>query len=286
MALPRTALGKGLGALLPVPQYRNHGDDYFLCPLARIEVDPDQPRERFDEDALAELVGSIREKGILQPIVVRRGPTPDSYIVIAGERRLRAATRVGLADVPVLVKDVASEEAFELALIENIQRQDLNAIEEAKAYDRLLLRPGMTQDALAHRIGKNRSTIANSLRLLKLDRGLQQRVIEGQLTAGHARSLLSVEDEVLRDELAQRIVDQGLSVRSAEQAARDLRTAAPRPTTHRAASPLEPYCEGIAKELSAALGCPVQVKLKGRKGKLIVQFQGVDELRRLRDRLA
>lgn len=285
MALPRQALGKGLGALLPVPQYRNHGDDYFLCPVTKVDVDPDQPRERFEEGALEELVRSVREKGILQPIVVRRTAQPDHYMVIAGERRLRAARRVGLTDIPVLVKDVASDEAFELALIENIQRQDLNAIEEAKAYDRLLERPGMTQDALANRLGKSRSTIANSLRLLNLDGGLQQRVIEGHISAGHARSLLSVEDADARRLLAQRITDEGLSVRAAESAARELKGATPRTRTAASPSPLEPYYATLAEELSTALGTTVQIKQRGRKGQLTVQFQGVDELRRLRDRL-
>lgn len=284
MASPRQSLGRGLGALLAPPRYANVSDEYFFCPIADIAADPLQPRQRFDPAALDELAQSVREKGILQPLIVRK--VGAGYIVVAGERRLRAATAAGLDEVPVLVKDVASQEALELALIENIQREDLNPIEEALAYRRLLERPGMTQETVSHRVGKSRSAIANALRLLGLDAELQSQVLDGRLTAGHARALLALDDTEHRNELAERVAREGLSVRELEREAKQAR--APK-TRHTAASddgPLKPYCDGIAREISEILGSPVSVRTRGRKGKLVIAFQGVDELRRLRDRIA
>ncbi len=286
--MARNALGTGLGALIPGPRFPNLRDDYFLCPVEEIDFDPTQPRQAFDEQALAELEQSVREKGILQPLLVRSDGA--RYLLVAGERRLRAAKRVGLAEVPVLVKDVATEEAFELALIENIQREDLNAIEEAAAYERLLSARSYTQDALAKRIGKNRVTIANSVRLLKLETDLQQLVIDGQLTAGHARSLLSVSNGLHRKDLAQRIVTDGLSVRAAEAAVAELKASsspdkpAPQPK-RRKATPLQPYFDTVAAELSEALGSTVAVTAKGRKGRVTIEFRSVEDLRALRDRI-
>ncbi len=283
MAAPRQSLGRGLGALLPPPHYANVSDEYFFCPISEIAADPLQPRQTFDPTALDELVQSVREKGVLQPLIVRK--VGAGYVVVAGERRLRAATAAGLAEVPVLVKDVASQEALELALIENIQREDLNAIEEAQAYRRLLDRPGMTQETLAHRVGKSRSAIANSLRLLGLEADLQAHVLDGRLSAGHARALLAVDDEEHRGELAQRAVRDGLSVRDLEREAKQARA----PRAKRAAAseggPLKPYCDALADEISEALGANVKVQLRGRKGKLVISFQGIDDLRRLRDQI-
>lgn len=290
MALPRNALGKGLGALIPAPRFGPHfgsfSDDWLHAPVGDVRPDPDQPRQHFDEAALEELTQSIREKGILQPLIVRR--TEDGHLLlVAGERRLRAALRAGLETVPVVVKDVASDEALELALIENLQREDLNAIEEARAYERLLAAPAMTQETLARRLGKDRSTIANALRLLRLEPDLQQAVVDGRLSAGHARALLTLSDPASRSTLAARVASEGLSVRQAEDLARtarrDQEPAVPRP---RKESPLQPYLDGLARDLSAALGAPVEIKLRGRKGQLVVPFHGLDDLRRLRDRLA
>ncbi|MGM0577261.1 MAG: ParB/RepB/Spo0J family partition protein [Myxococcota bacterium] len=284
MPTRRNSLGKGLGALIAPPKYSNLSDEYFLCPIAQVRPDPEQPRQRFDDDALAELIGSIKEKGILQPLVVRKDD--QGYVVVAGERRLRAAAQAGLEEVPVLVKDVATEEAFELALIENIQREDLNPVEEAQAYQRLLDRPGMTQDGLARRIGKNRSTVANALRLLRLEAPVQELVVDGKLSAGHARAVLSVDQPDERTDLARTIVDRGLTVREAESAARKLKEPDTTPKrSKRSTHPLQPYCDGVAEELAEALGTRVTVKSRGRKGRVILEFKGVDDLRRLRDRL-
>lgn len=286
----RTALGKGLGALIPPPKYAHLNDDYFMCAVSRVRPDPDQPRQSFDDEALDELVASIREKGILQPIVVRKSED-DAYIVVAGERRLRAARKAGLTDVPVLVKDVASDEAFELALIENIQREDLNAIEEANAYQRLLETGGTTQEVLARRLGKQRSTVANALRLLRLEAAHQQLLIDRTITAGHARCLLAIEDPGDRAQLAKRIVDEDLTVRECEQVARAARLPtkdADEPEASPAAkapSAVQTYCDQLAEELALTLGLRVQIKARGRKGKVVLDFASLEELRGLHQRL-
>ncbi len=283
MPTPRKTLGRGLSALLPAPRFTNLSDDYFMCGLTEIDADPDQPRQHFEAKALDELVQSIKEKGILQPLVVRRDG--ERFRVVAGERRLRAARAAGLDDVPVLVKDVASDEALELALIENIQREDLNPIEEARAYQRLLQRPQMTQDVVARRVGKQRSTVANALRLLGLQPELQQYVVDGQLSAGHARTLLSVDDPQDRSVLAQRIIDDGLSVRATETAARELKSPIPRRRAPAVDHPLQPYCDAVADELGRNLSAAVRVKVRGRKGRIEIAFEGVEQLRSLRDAL-
>ena len=285
----RTALGKGLSALIPAPRYTNLNDDYFMCRVADIRQDPTQPRQRFDDDALEELVASIKEKGIIQPLVVRKGE-PDGYIVVAGERRLRASRKAGLKEVPVIVKDVATEEAFELALIENIQREDLNAIEEAAAYQRLIDSSSYTQEVLARRLGKNRSTIANALRLLTLSTDHQQLLIDRRITPGHARCLLAVQDDSQRQALAERILSQDLSVRDAEKAARTAKPGtadiqAANDPVQKPASAVQLYCDQLADELSRALDSSVTVKARGRRGKLIISFSSLEELRALHQRL-
>lgn len=290
MTLGRSALGKGLSALIPAPRYANTRDDYFLCPIADIVADKNQPRQTFDDERLDELVASIKEKGILQPLVVRKHeetPAGPRFIVIAGERRFRAAKKAGLTEVPVLVKDVASNEALELALIENLQREDLNSIEEALAYQRLLENEDYTQDVLARRLGKNRSTIANALRLLKLTEDHQALIVQGRLTAGHARCLLAIEDETQRQSLADKILDENLSVREAEdwvKKEREPKAPAEDPGPPRQ-SPLQPYYEAVASELTRALGAEVAIHSRGRKGKISITFESLDELRRLKAQL-
>ncbi|MFO0748102.1 MAG: ParB/RepB/Spo0J family partition protein [Myxococcota bacterium] len=296
MTLGRSALGKGLSALIPAPRFANQRDDFFLCKIDDVQADPNQPRQRFDDEKLDELVASIKEKGILQPIVVRRASDgKPGYIVVAGERRLRAARKAGLAELPVLVKDVASSEALELALIENLQREDLNPIEEASAYQRLLESEDYTQDVLARRLGKNRSTIANALRLLRLSAEHQAMVVEGRISAGHARCLLAVEDDAQRATLAGHIVANELSVREAEdwvrrerereqQAESAAASESAEPATPRV-TPLQPYYDAVASELSAALGVPVQIQSRGRKGRISITFSSLEELRRLKAHL-
>jgi ParB family chromosome partitioning protein len=303
MSLGRSALGKGLGALIPAPRMANHHDNFFLCPVGDVCRDPHQPRHHFDEDALEELVASIRKKGILQPIVVRRSSpaeagateTPAPYTIVAGERRLRAARRAGLTEVPVIVKDVASTEAFELALIENVQREDLNPIEEALAYQRLIDVQDYSPAEVADRVGKNRSTIANALRLLKLEGHHQALVVEGRLSAGHARALLSVEAAEERDALAEEILAKGLSVREAEDWARDHRPPDPQlslmPEEPNASSlpdrghPLQPFYDAMAADLRDALGHIVTIQARGRRGRVQIQFNSLEDLDRLRKQI-
>jgi ParB family chromosome partitioning protein len=217
---------------------------------------------------------------------------------VAGERRLRAARRAGLTEVPVIVKDVASTEAFELALIENVQREDLNAIEEALAYQRLIDIQDYTPAEVADRVGKNRSTIANALRLLKLEGHHQTLVVEGRLSAGHARALLSVDSPESRDVLAEEILAKGLSVREAEEWARDQRphepqlsllsespASTPEPTATDRAHPLQPFYDAMAADLREALGHAVTIQARGRKGRVLVQFNSLEDLDRLRKRI-
>jgi ParB family chromosome partitioning protein len=283
MANPRNALGRGLDALIATPRYAQVHDDYMLCPLERIAPDPQQPRQHFDDEALDGLCQSMREHGVIQPLIVRQ--VGDGYVIIAGERRHRAAKRLGLETVPVVIRDVSDDETLELALIENLQRQDLNPMEEAQAYKRLLERPGMTQDRVARRLGRSRSSIANALRLLALAPAHRSMVVLGTLSPGHARTLLSLEDGEDRDILANRIVAGQLSVRDAEAAARALK-ASTRAQRHGARRhPLAPYCEGIAGELTASLGAQVRVRVRGRKGRIEIPFDGIEDLRRLRDLL-
>jgi ParB family transcriptional regulator, chromosome partitioning protein len=305
MTIPgRSALGKGLSALIPAPKMANHNDNFFMCPVGDVCRDPNQPRHHFDDEKLEELVASIRKKGILQPIVVRRtagdgtpAEAPAPYMIVAGERRLRAARKAGLKEVPVIVKDVASSEAFELALIENVQREDLNPIEEALAYQRLIELQDYTPNEVADRVGKNRSTIANALRLLKLDGHHQSLVVEGRLSAGHARTLLSLEDPADRNALAEDILARGLSVREAEDWVRRHKEPQPeagtpdqdepgeKPEPRRAAHPLQPFYDAIAADLRAALGTDVGIQARGRKGKIQISFESLEDLDRLRRQL-
>jgi ParB family chromosome partitioning protein len=304
VSLGRSALGKGLGALIPAPRMANHHDNFFLCPVGDICRDPHQPRHHFDEDALEELVSSIRKKGILQPIVVRRSSpaeagsseAPAPYTIVAGERRLRAARRAGLTEVPVIVKDVPSSEAFELALIENVQREDLNPIEEALAYQRLIDVQDYTPAEVADRVGKNRSTIANALRLLKLEGHHQALVVEGRLSAGHARALLSVESPDERDTLAEEILAKGMSVREAEDWAREHRPPDPQlslmpeepppgePASDRS-HPLQPFYDAMAADLRQALGNAVTIQARGRRGRVQIHFNSLEDLDRLRKQI-
>lgn len=283
MTTTRQPLGRGLGALLPPPQYAQTRDDYLLCALDRIQPDPNQPRQHFDPTSLDELVQSVREKGIIQPLVVR--PNGDDFVLIAGERRLRAATEAGLATAPVVIKDVDDDEVLEMALVENLQREDLNAIEEALAYERLLARPGMTQQVIANRLGRNRSTIANAVRLLGLHQDLQQMVVDGRLSPGHGRALLTAR-EPDRAHLANQAIADGMSVRELEATAREGRGTPGRRAGHgQAQLALQPYCDTVAQELSTLLDRPVTAKLRTRGGRLEIPFEGVDDLRLLRDQL-
>jgi ParB family transcriptional regulator, chromosome partitioning protein len=213
-AMKRPALGRGLGALIPGGSAVERRGVVMLG-IEELQPDRGQPRRYFDEQHILELAESIRAKGVLQPLLVRR--EGDGYAIVAGERRWRAAQRAGLRELPCIVRDVSEPEAFELALIENIQREDLNAIEEAEAYQRLIEHHGLTQEELAQRVGKDRSTVANALRLLRLPEPIKLAMSSGALSMGHARALLALGDETDLRRAAEKVMNEALSVREVEQ---------------------------------------------------------------------
>lgn len=261
-------LGRGLGSLIPTTPTTDSGPDdgtYFYCAIDRIEAMPGQPRRSFDDAKLEELAESIRESGLIQPLVVREADN-GRYVLIAGERRLRASRKVGLTELPVIVREVTDAHAFALALIENIQREDLDPIEEALAYQRLLEEHGFTQAELSSRVGKSRSAVANAIRLLKLPEILREYISEGHLTAGHARAVLSV-DENLQGPLAERIITESLSVRQAEDLARAFKEKGPGenaklPPSTPQKQPLSPQMRSIETRLREHLGARVVLSQK------------------------
>jgi ParB family chromosome partitioning protein len=242
-----------------------------------------QPRTRFDEARLEELAASIREHGVLQPLLVR--PVPGGYEIIAGERRWRAAQRAGLLEVPAIVRDrTTADGAFELALVENLQRDDLNAIETAEGYHRLLDEFGYTQERLAQRVGKDRSTVANALRLLKLPERVKGMVAEGRLSEGHARALLGIGDRGALSAAAEKVVREGLSVRQAEALAR--RVAGGKGGSPAKGKPAESASvRDLVERLQRALGAKVRVVHRGGKGRVEVHFASLDQLDRILEKL-
>lgn len=274
MEARRRALGRGLGALIPMAEFQEpaavtaEGLQYVA--LTSIQPNPFQPREVFAEEAIRELTASIREKGLLQPLLVR--PFGNGFQLIAGERRFRAAQIVQLETVPVIVRDAPDGESLELALIENIQRENLNAIEEARAYRRLLDEFGLTQDEVAQRVGKSRSAVANSVRLLQLPSDLQEQIRAGKLTAGHARSLISL-PAAAQAAAASTIAERRMSVRDAEHLARRV-------------GPEDVDVARAADDLCRALGTRVRIRAKkGGSGQIEIEYYSLDELNGLIDKL-
>lgn len=206
----RSVLGRGIGSLLP----ENNKRGYFMCPVGELYPNHAQPRKHFDPKALEELAQSIREKGILQPIIAKK--TDKGYVIIAGERRWRAAQMAGKREVPVILKEMGDNEILEIALIENVQRADLNPIEESESYQRLILDLGLTQEEVSKRVGKDRTTIANALRLLKLSKEVRDKISSGELSVGHARCLIGLEDKSAQNQLLNEILMRGYSVRQTE----------------------------------------------------------------------
>lgn len=276
----RKALGRGLSALFPEIAISEDDRGFFYCPVESISPNPRQPRQDFSDSEMAELVNSIKEKGVIQPILVSR--TKDGFQLIAGERRWRAAQKAGLNKIPVWIRDASPAEALELALIENIQRKDLNPIEEASAYQEMIQNFNLTQEALSKRIGKDRSTIANFLRLLKLPSFIQQDVIDGRFTIGHARVLITIESPLVQKEIKDLIIKKSLSVRQTEDLVK--KTLAPK----KVKGPKDGkdyYIESLAKDLQKSLATRVSIKRKGEKGRIMIEFYSDEELSRLIDRL-
>lgn len=289
----KRGLGRGLDALLPAsappaPKREASAPSYgegniFSCPIERILPQKGQPRQHFDNQKLDELAQSIREHGLLEPLVVRR-KGQDQFELIAGERRWRASQRAGLKEVLVVVHDVSSQNAFELAIIENVQREDLDPIELAEAFDRLVKEHGYTQEKLAERIGKDRSTIANSLRLLKLPEIVRTKVVIGELSEGHARALLGVDDPLKMAELAEKVVRGRLSVRQTEELVRDHKGGAKGGKGGSSgAKGKSASVRDLEKRLERKLGTPCEVRDKDGKGELVLRYGSLDELDRILD---
>jgi ParB family chromosome partitioning protein len=280
----RPALGRGMAALLsnapapasaaPAPAPTGSGRALLALPLEAVERNPRQPRKRFDDARLEELAASIREHGVVEPILVRREGA--KYRIVAGERRWRAAQRAGLREIPALVREASEREAFEIALIENIQRADLNAIEEAEAYDALVREHGLTQEALAARVGKERSTVANALRLLKLPPDVRDWVRDGQLEMGHARALLALEQPDAVRKAAKRVLEERLSVRATEALVRELLGGKREPKTPPADTPA---IRDLTGKLQRRLGARCRVLPKTQvAGRLEIEYTSLEEL--------
>lgn len=276
------ALGRGLDALLPsapkAPQ--GYGDkSVFSCAIEKLVAQKGQPRQFFQKDKLEELAASIKEHGLLEPIVVRRVSGQDKFEIIAGERRWRASQKAGLREVLVVVKDVTPKHAFELAIIENVQREDLNPVEMAEAIDRLVKEYGYTQETLAQRLGKDRTTITNSLRLLKLPASVRGRVISGEISEGHARALLGADEKKIED-LAEKIVRGRLSVRAAEALVRGAKKPGAKGAGKESAGKSSAVRDLEAK-LTRAAGTKVVVRDVGNKGEVVIPYSDLDHLDRI-----
>lgn len=286
-------LGKGLGALLgenAVLQEQKEGQGSFFLPISQVQPAMNQPRKRFEDEALQDLSDSIRIHGIIQPLAVRR-LSSGYYQIIAGERRWRAAKLAGLKEVPAVVVEADDRKAAELAMIENLQREDLNPIEEANGYRVLMADFGMNQEEVATRVGKSRSAVANASRLLALPDAVQALLEEGKLSAGHARTLLSLPEAGQQRNLAQRVVEEGLSVRQTEDAVKRIirymdEQAAARPKeTSSDEDPNKIYREAAAKDLSGRLARKVTIHHGVRKGRLELEYYGDEDLAALLDLL-
>jgi ParB family chromosome partitioning protein len=273
----RKALGKGLGALIPSSSSSNKESDNALLELDISQIKPnrDQPRTEFNQNALAELSDSIKEHGILQPLVVRK--FEDGYQIIVGERRWRAAQMAGLHKVPALLQESDDVNALELALIENIQREDLNPLEEANAYQMLIDRFDMTQEQVASRVGRDRSTVANMLRLLKLHDDVKKHLLAGSIEMGHARALVSLPDVIAQRDLCKEIIANNLTVREVEGKVKN--TSGPKKTAKKTKS--NPFIKDAESQLSDKLESRVEIKPGARGGKIILKYSSDKELNRL-----
>ncbi len=275
----RKALGRGLEALIPdLPDDQEGRQSVLQVPIDRISANPYQPRQSFDQARLDELARSILEKGVIQPVTVRRKNGQEEYELIAGERRLRAARQTGYQTIPAIVMAVSSpEEMMELSLIENIQRDDLNPIHEARAYLRLQEECHLTQEEVATRVGKNRTTVANTLRLLKLPAEVQKCLLADEITMGHARALLGLENRTEQAELCKQVVKKGLSVRKVEELVKkryeEKRESTPARKPHDLAA-----AESIMQRI---LGTKVNINRRQHKGKIEIEFYSTDDLNRI-----
>lgn len=289
MAVKKTGLGKGLDSLIPTQAVNKKEVKKEEAPvktiikkeeiklrLSEIEPNRSQPRKKFDEDSLLELADSIKQFGLLQPLLVQK--KKDYYEIIAGERRWRAAKMAGLKEVPVIIKDFSDQEIVEISLIENIQRENLNPIEEAQAYKRLLTEFHLKQDEVAERVSKSRTAVTNSIRLLKLDERVQQMVIDDMISTGHARTLLAIEDKDLQYQFAMKIFDEKLSVREVERLMKNLDKQKPEKKEEKNSF----IYHDLEERMKAILGTKVSINHKSNnQGKIVIDYYSNDELERI-----
>lgn len=289
MAVKKTGLGKGLDSLIPKQVVKEPAaaiekpvikNEELKMKITEIEPNRDQPRKQFDEDSLAELADSIRQFGVIQPLIVQN--KNGRYEIIAGERRWRAAKLAGLKEVPVIIREFSRQESVEISLIENIQRENLNPIEEAIAYKRLLTEFELKQDEVAERVSKSRTAITNSLRLLKLDERVQQMVIDEMITTGHARALLAIADKDLQYKYAMKVFDEKMSVRETERLVKNLTERKPEKEKE---DPARQYIyQDLEDKMKTLLGTKVSIQTKkNNKGKIVIDYYSNEELERLID---
>lgn len=273
--MERKVLGKGLKALIPDEVVVKTGERIATLKLDEIVSSRFQPREVIDPEKQKELVLSVKEKGVIQPILVR--PKGNGYELIAGERRLRAAKELGFSQLPAIIKDVKDDEALEIALIENIQRQDLNPIEEAQAFQRLIDEFSLTQEEVSQKVGKDRASIANTLRLLRLPEKIKEEIYLGRISMGHAKAILMLESKEAQIELCNRIVKRGLSVREAEFFVRRRSTGPSRRRLKRR----DPEVQAIEEELQKILGTKVTIMHQQKRGKILIEYYSNNDLDRI-----
>jgi len=288
-----TGLGKGLRALFPEEAVVTSQEDellevdleklVFYVKTNNIRPNPKQPRKTFDRNKLEELGASIKEHGIVQPLVVK--PEIKGYTIIAGERRWRAANMIGLKEVPVIVKDLPPEEVLEIAIIENVQRENLNSIEEALAFDALMENFNLTQGEIGIRIGKSRTAIANTLRLLKLPKSIQDQLAQGQVTSGHARAILILEDPERMEAFANEIIEKGMSVREAENRIKKMQTEGLAKPLQKKKEDTSGYIIEIQDALEKKFETKVHLSSRGKKGKIEFVYSSLEELDRLLEQL-
>lgn len=275
----KPALGRGLDSLLPYSDtFENSSKEYFLCDVGLIRSNRYQPRLQFSKDEMDELSRSIKEQGVIQPLLVRKDAT--GYELIAGERRLRAAKMAELDKVPVIIKDISDENMLEISIVENIQREDLNAMEEAVAYHRLIVEFNLTQDQVALRVGKSRSTIANFLRLRQLPEEIKSSIMDNSLAMGHARALLGAKTSAQQRAAWRAVVSKGLSVRETEVLVKQLKSEKKKPKKSKPGSE-EIYLKDLAEDFSRRLGTKVRIKKHGQRGTVVIDFYTNDDLDRL-----
>jgi ParB family chromosome partitioning protein len=275
----KLVLGRGLDALLPdIEPMEDISKEYFACDIGLIQPNRYQPRLRFSDNELEDMVNSIRQQGIIQPLLVRKDSK--GYELITGERRLRAAKKAGLKQVPVIVKSITDTELLEISIVENVQRSDLNPIEEAEAYHRLITEFGLTQDQAADRVGKSRSAVANFLRLRQLPEQIKGSIMDGNLSMGHARALLGTATSAQQNSVFRTIIAKGLSVRETERLVKRLK-AEKEKSKKPISSSEQRYLSDVADALSGRFGTKVQIKRRGQKGRLEIEFYSDDDLDRL-----